>query len=93
MVYYETVFSDEELFHMVAERLGDLDSLELADQEAEDKVYKGLKAVDGITELLRDTMVKDLRRYFAAATEEERRTIKGGFARTAHWLSKIVKQD
>jgi len=89
------VFTNEQLFGLVAERLGDTDSLNLVNEEEEQKVYHALASVDGLVDVLRDTMVKDMRRYFAIPNgpdgDRDREVIRGGFARTAHWMAKIMK--
>ena len=87
----EKQYSDSELLLIVAERLGDPDTLNVENDEEERKIYTAISNADGIIDLLRDTMNKDLRRYFAAAGDSERDIIKGGFARTSHWLAKILK--
>lgn len=84
-------FTDIELATELARRQGDLDSTTITHEEGE-KIYKELGAIDGLVELLRDTMVNDIRRYFAAQTEKERDIIRGGFARVAYWKAIITKE-
>lgn len=84
-------FTDIELAAELCRRLGDLDSTTITQKEGE-KIYKELGGIDGFVELLRDTMVNDIRRYFAAQTEKERDIIRGGFARTAYWKAIITKE-
>lgn len=82
--------SEQELMSQFTESLGDLYELDLPNQEAEIKIYKTLAKVDGIHKLLRDTMVKDMRRYFAAQDDRERHLIYGAFSRTSYLYSRIV---
>lgn len=61
------------------------------DEEQEKKLFESLKHVEGIQEYLRDTLAKDMRRYFAAGTDDERAIVRGAFARTSYWLGKLAK--
>lgn len=93
VVEVEKKYSPEELASMLAESLGDINTLSIPDEKEEAKIYKELNAVEGIIDILRDTMVKDIRRYFAAQTEKERDIIRGAFSRTAHWMTKILDKE
>jgi hypothetical protein len=81
-------YSADELAEMLAAELGDTDSLTLTTGETE-KIYAELANIDGLSELLRDTMIQDVRRYFGASDDNERNLIRGSFARTSYWRSKI----
>ncbi len=77
----------------VEEMLQDLGNIEdnALSQEQEILVFKGLSQVEGLQEFLRDTMVKDLRRYFIAQNDKEREMIRGAFLRTEYFRNGIKK--
>lgn len=81
-----------ELGSRLAEKLGDIDSLNLT-AEGVNQVFSDLSRVEGLLDFLRDTMVSDIRRYFAAQTEKERDIIRGGFSRTAYLKTEIMKMQ
>lgn len=45
------------------------------------------------TRLLRDICANDIRSYFQASTEEDRRTIRGAYQRTNYFISLIRKAN
>lgn len=95
VVTVERRYTDAELLGMVAERLGNINDLSVEGEADELNIYTRLSGVDGFVPLLRDTMAKDIRRFFATPDgvtgEHDRSVIRGGFARTAHFASKILK--
>ncbi len=86
-------YTASELAYKLAESLGDINSLSLPDEKEQAKIYKELNTIEGLVDMLRDTMVQDMRRYFAAQTDKERDIIRGGFARTAYWVARILDKE
>ncbi len=70
--------------------LGNLEENSLT-KEQEVLVFKALSMVDGIQEFFRDTMAKDLRRYFVAQDDKEREMIRGAFLRTEYMRNGIKR--
>lgn len=70
--------------------IGNIEDINLT-KEGEDTILADLAGIDGILDYLRDTMSKDIKRYFAAQTEKERDIIRGAFARVAYLRAEIVK--
>lgn len=77
---------DEALLEFVA--FLDLDDANMT-KEYTAKVFSGIKDSEMFADYLRDTMATDVRRYFAAQTDENRAQIKGAFARTAYIAAKL----
>lgn len=80
-----------ELASKLAELMGDLDSVEITKDGAKE-IYRAIGNVDGLLDHLKDIMLNDIRRYFAAQTEKERDIIRGGYSRTAYLRSQVLDQ-
>ena len=87
-------FTESELAFNLAEKLGDLTSVEIT-KEGIDQLYTELSGVDGLLDYLADTMRADINRYFSATTDKDRDIIRGAFSRTSYiraiLLDKIKK--
>ena len=81
--------NEVELAAQLAEKLGDIDSLDITTEGAQ-QIFDQLAGVDGLLDFLRDTMVNDIKRYFAAQTDKERDIIRGGYSRTAYLRDSIL---
>lgn len=81
--------SESELALRMAKLLGDTNSVEIA-EDGIAEIVEQLSRIDGLQDFLRDIMVKDIHRYFAAQTDNERAIIRGGFSRTSYIRSLIV---
>lgn len=81
----------EEFTDRISDFLIKGDNKDEADKEFEERLFVELGNVDGIDQYLRETMAKDVLRYYQAQSEERRQRIKGTFARTAYFRRKIQK--
>lgn len=81
--------SESELALRLAKLLGDTDSVEIT-EDGIAEIIEQLSRIDGLQDFLRDIMVKDIHRYFAAQTDNERAIIRGGFSRTSYIRSLIL---
>jgi hypothetical protein len=87
----EKEYTDIELSEKLAAKLGNSDLMELP-EAAHARIYKEMANIDGIQDLFRDTMVADLRRYFAATNDHDRDLVRGGFSRTAYLRAQVKRQ-
>lgn len=53
-------------------------------------VFERLSNTEGVAEYLRNMMEMDMKRYFAASSDEQRAQIKGAYSRTAYLRSMII---
>lgn len=81
--------NEQELAGRLAMLLGDTDSVEMT-KDATKEIFTAMGGIDGILDYLRDTMVADVKRYFAAQNDHDRDIIRGGFSRTAFLRSQII---
>ena len=82
-------YSEVELAGMLADKLGNFDITEIA-PEGVKEIYQGLAGVDGLLDYLKDTMIQDIKRYFAATTDHDRDLIRGAFSRTSYMRARIL---
>lgn len=75
-----------------AEYIGDIHEYK-TDPEEEDRMFKELGSIDFLQEYLRSSIARDMQRYFAATTEEQRLLIKGAIARTSYLRSRIASRE
>ncbi len=80
-----------ELSAALAEKMGDIQSVEITKDGAKE-IYAQMGNIDGLLDHLRDTMVNDIKRYFAAQTDIERSIIRGAFSRTSYFRSLILTE-
>lgn len=91
-VNVERPMGEVELASKLAALTGDIESIEIA-KEGKEEIFTDLAGVDGILDFLRDTMVNDIKRYFAAQNDHERDLIRGAFSRTAYLRSQVLLVD
>ena len=58
------------------------------EKDEEEEMFRDLAKIEHLPGYLTATLAKDMQRSFAA-TEVERAVIKGAFARTSYWRSKV----
>lgn len=63
------------------------------DDKLEVETFGSIKGNDRLTEYLRITLGCDIKRYYAASTDENRNQIRGAFNRIAYLLAKITKYN
>ncbi len=80
-----------ELSAALAEKMGDIQAVEITKDGAKE-IYAQMGSIDGLLDHLRDTMVNDIKRYFAAQTDTERSIIRGAFSRTSYFRSLILTE-
>lgn len=85
----EKELTESELAAKMAALLGDVDSVEIT-EDGVAELFEQLARIDGLTDYLRDIMVKDINRYFAAQNDNERAIIRGGFSRVAYIRSILL---
>lgn len=61
---------------------------DIIDKEEEDRIFKEIGAIDGISEYLRCLLARDMRLHFNSGKESQD-TIKGAFHRTEWFLKKL----
>lgn len=61
------------------------------DKKFDKEIFENLDKVEGIRDYLKSVAAKDMIRYFQAKDNEERLVIRGGFARTVYFLSRLRK--
>ena len=89
VVEVDRVMNEIELASKLANLLGDVDSVEIT-KEGTKELFQAMSSVDGLADFFRDTMMNDIRRYFAAQTDHERDIIRGGFARTSYLRAQLL---
>ncbi len=89
MWWQKEEMNEIELAAALAEKLGDIQSVEITKDGAKE-IYQHMGNIDGLLDHLRDTMVNDIKRYFAAQTDIERSIIRGAFSRTSYFRSQIM---
>ena len=80
-------FTEDELSYLLVEIMGDVDVD--ANEEAEDKIFKEARNVEGLIAYLQTAAMRDMRRYFGAQTPQEQMIIRGSFARTNYLKARI----
>lgn len=83
--------NEVELSAALAAKMGDIQSIEITKDGAKE-IYASMGNIDGLLDHLRDTMVNDIKRYFAAQTDAERQIIRGAFSRTSYFRSLILTE-
>lgn len=87
--------TEEQLAGKLALIMGDVDSIDIT-KEATQEIYKIMGTIDGLLDHLKDTMVKDIQRYFAIPDgptgDHDRAVIRGAFARTSYFRSLILTE-
>lgn len=85
---YQPLYSEEELESMLLKRYGIITDYEINKKE-EEKLFEALKEVEGFMDYLKNTIAKDITRYFTAQ-KEQHDVIKGAFARTLYFKNLLV---
>lgn len=81
--------TDVELSKLIVDKWGeDLDSS--IDKKTEDAIFVKVSEVDGFNEYLRQTITKDIKRYFSALPAQQQE-VRGALMRTAYIRSKIIE--
>lgn len=87
--------TEEQLAGKLAIIMGDVDSIDITPDGVKE-IYKMMGTIDGLMDHLKDTMVKDIQRYFAVPDgptgDHDRAVIRGAFARTAYFRSLILTE-
>lgn len=86
------VWTEEEIISYYCKLIGNPVEYSLSKEEDE-LFFKNLDMVDGAREYFKATMAKDVMRYFGAKGQTEQDTVRGGFARTAYFMSKLKEQS
>ena len=80
----------EEILLELANALANPIESEISDK-LEVETFGSIQGNDHLTKYLRETLNCDMKRYYAASTDENRNQIRGAFNRTAYLLAKITK--
>ncbi len=77
----------------MAEEYNDINPLDaVIDKEEERRILMEISQIDGIHELLRAYLARDMRSFFSCQKEEQD-TVRGAFLRTQHLISQIKKHS
>jgi hypothetical protein len=76
----------------VISSLGNWEGVEI-EKIGNPELYSDMAKIDGLHEFFRETMINDIKRYFAAQTDRERDIIRGAFSRTNYLKNLLDNVD
>lgn len=82
----------EELSELVIDSLGDVMAGEYTSKQDEFNIFEQIGAIDGIDEYLRDTLSRDLKRFFASQDPKQQEQVRGAYARSLYWRSMLHRK-
>lgn len=77
-------FTEEQLLEMLVETMGNPVLFEYKDEDAQ-RVFKDMGNIEGVHDLLRNVMGRDMQLYFLAQDDAGRASIRGAYQRMA-WI-------
>lgn len=76
----------EEVSSLAARTLGPVFSNERISKQDEFEMFNKMAEIPGIKEYMRDTMSRDLKRFFSAIDPKQQDQVRGAFSRALYWL-------
>jgi hypothetical protein len=89
----EQELSMEEIAELGMKTLGTLFTNERVSRQDEFQIFDEISKIEGIENYLRDTMARDVKRYFTASDDHGRDQVRGAYARTMYWRSLLNRKD
>lgn len=83
----------DEISTLSIKTLGPLFTNERLTKQDEFAVFNKMAEIEGINEYFRDTMSRDLKRFFAAADQRQQDQIRGAHLRVLYFMSLLNRKD
>ena len=85
--------SIEEISGLAIKTLGSLFTNERLSKQDEFNLFEKISEIEGVEEYFRDTMSRDLKRFFAAADPKQQEQVRGAYARTLYFRGLLNRKS
>lgn len=82
----------EDISDLAIQTVGPLFADERISREEEFVIFEQMNKIEGLDDYLRNTMSKDVKRYFQASSEKEREQVRGAYARALYFRGLLHKK-
>lgn len=83
----------EEISSLAIKTLGPLFTNERLTKQDEFEVFNKISEIENVEEYFRDTMSRDLKRFFAATDPKQQEQVRGAYSRALYFRSLLNRKD